>query len=117
MVRWLIPSVVPAVLFLLLVYRSDREREPPWVVAGTFALGMLGALGAFYVERSASKWTGLDLRTQVAGNAGALLFLCAFVVRKFSVISCQLSVVSLSEASLCSLVKNFCTFRSRSNNN
>jgi RsiW-degrading membrane proteinase PrsW (M82 family) len=79
MIRWLIPSVVPAVLFLLLVYRSDREREPPWVVAGTFALGMLGALGAFYVERSASKWTGLDLRTQVAGNAGALLFLFAFV--------------------------------------
>jgi RsiW-degrading membrane proteinase PrsW (M82 family) len=77
--RWLLPAVIPAVLVAILVWRSDKEREPPWLVGSTFALGAIFGAGAFWIEKRASVWTGLDTRTSVAGDAGALLFLFALV--------------------------------------
>lgn len=77
--RWLLPSVVPAVLMALVIFRVDKEREPPALVALTFVLGAaLGAAG-FLIEAKAAAWSGLDLRTTVAGEVGALLFLFALV--------------------------------------
>lgn len=75
--RWLVPSVLPALVFVVIVYRSDVRREPPWLVALTFAFGVLAHFGAHAIEVRAGDWTGLDLRTSVAGNAGAIVFLFA----------------------------------------
>lgn len=77
--RWLLPAFVPAALLAALVWRTDKEREPPAVVLGTFALGSLLAFLAFAVEQRAAAWTGLDLRAEIAGDSGSLLFLFAFV--------------------------------------
>jgi len=75
--RWLLPSVVPAVLVAVVIWRADKEREPPALVALTFALGVLFSAGSFYVEGRAAAWSGLDVRTSQAGEVGALLFLFA----------------------------------------
>jgi RsiW-degrading membrane proteinase PrsW (M82 family) len=77
--RWLVPAVVPAALALLIVWRTDKEREPPWLVMTTFALGAVFGGGAFLIEHKAAAFTGLDVRTSMAGDAGALLFLFALV--------------------------------------
>jgi RsiW-degrading membrane proteinase PrsW (M82 family) len=77
--RWFLPAVVPAVLLAVGVYRSDRRREPLWLVTLTFVLGAVFGGTAFFVESRAAAWTGLDLRTNVSGQAGALLFLYALV--------------------------------------
>ncbi len=76
---WLVPAVVPALLLLGVVHFSDTRREPVPLVLTTFFLGGVFAGGAFYLEYLATKWTGLDVRTHVSGNAGALLFIFAFV--------------------------------------
>jgi len=73
--RWLVFSVVPPVLFAILIYRTDKRREPPWLVALTFLFGAIAAAGAIFVERKAMHFTGLDVRASVAGNAGSLFFL------------------------------------------
>jgi hypothetical protein len=39
--RWLLPSLLPAVLLAVGVYRSDRTREPVWLVSLTFGLGLV----------------------------------------------------------------------------
>jgi RsiW-degrading membrane proteinase PrsW (M82 family) len=73
--RWLAPAVLPALLAALLVRRSDRRREPLWLVSLTFGLGAALALVAFFVEAQAARWTGLSVRTNPAGDTGALVFL------------------------------------------
>ncbi len=73
--RWLLPAIVPAVLVAWLVYRSDKEREPPRVVVGTFVLAALFGAGALFLERKAATFTGLDARVSAAGSAGSLVFL------------------------------------------
>jgi RsiW-degrading membrane proteinase PrsW (M82 family) len=77
--RWIGPSLVPALLVLALVYHSDKNREPVWLVLATFALGGLGKGATFYAETLAERWTQLDVQVNVAGNKGALLFLFLFV--------------------------------------
>lgn len=77
--RWILPALVPALCALALVFFSDKRREPWPVVLGTFALGSVFALGAFFLQDRAAQWTGLDLRADVAGNQGALVFVFAFV--------------------------------------
>jgi RsiW-degrading membrane proteinase PrsW (M82 family) len=77
--RWLLPAVLPALLFLFLIWRTDRNREPLGVVLGTFAFSALTGAGAFFVEHKAAAWTGLAVQADVAGDAGALLFLFAVV--------------------------------------
>jgi RsiW-degrading membrane proteinase PrsW (M82 family) len=76
--RWIGPSLVPALLVLAVVYFSDRRREPLPLVLLVFALGGLGKGLTSYAEARASAWTGLDMRAQVAGNAGSMLFLFGF---------------------------------------
>lgn len=77
--RWLLPSVLPALLVAYVVYRSDRTREPIGVVLMTFLFGVVGALGASYLEAKAATWTGLSVRASVSGEPGALVFLFAVV--------------------------------------
>ncbi len=79
MLSWLLPALVPSLLLLGVVYASDRRREPWYVVVPTFVLGGITGYGAIYLQKRAQAWTGLDLRSDVAGNAGALLFIFAFV--------------------------------------
>ena len=78
-VRWFLPALVPAVLLAVLVWRGDRNREPPLLVVATFVLGAVFAAGSLYVEHRAAGFTGLDSRASVAGDAGSLLFLFLLV--------------------------------------
>ena len=77
-VRWLVPSLLPALLVLAVIYFSDRRREPLPLVLLVFALGGVGKGVTYYAEARASAWTGLDIHAQVAGSSGALLFLFGF---------------------------------------
>ncbi len=79
MLWWLLPAVVPALFLLAVVHYSDSRREPVPLVLTTFFLGGAFGGGAFYLQYLATKWTGLDLNTHVSGNAGALVFIFAFV--------------------------------------
>ena len=76
--RWIGPSLVPALLLLAVIYFSDRRREPLWLVMLTFALGIVGKLGTVWLEHRAAAWTGLDMSSRVAGAAGSMLFLFGF---------------------------------------
>jgi RsiW-degrading membrane proteinase PrsW (M82 family) len=64
---------------LLVVYFSDKEREPPRVVFGTYALGALLAIAVLALEQRAARWTGLGELEGRASEAGALIFLFALV--------------------------------------
>ena len=72
--RWLLPSLVPAALLAFGVYRSDRNREPAWLVGLTFFLGALFGYGALLIETKAAALTGLGLETRIAGETAALVF-------------------------------------------
>jgi RsiW-degrading membrane proteinase PrsW (M82 family) len=71
--------VIPAALVAVVIWRSDREREPPWLVGTTFGLGAIFGAATFWIEQKAAAWTGLDVRTSVSGDAGAILFIFALV--------------------------------------
>jgi RsiW-degrading membrane proteinase PrsW (M82 family) len=73
--RWLLPAVLPAILFALLVHRTDTRREPPWLVIATFVLGSVAALASLLIVGKAAGLTGLDVRVSAAGESGALVFL------------------------------------------
>ena len=77
-IRWIAPSLLPALLVLAVVYLSDRRREPLPLVLLVFVLGGLGKGVTYYAELRASAWTNLDMSAQVAGNTGSLLFLFGF---------------------------------------
>jgi RsiW-degrading membrane proteinase PrsW (M82 family) len=77
-IRWIGPSLVPALLLLAVVYFSDRRREPLPLVLLVFALGGLGKGITWYAELRASAWTGLDTSAHVAGSTGSMLFLFGF---------------------------------------
>jgi RsiW-degrading membrane proteinase PrsW (M82 family) len=77
--RWLLPAVVPAVLLAVVVYRTDREREPPWLVITVFVLAAALAGVSLVIERRVVAWTGLDVRAAVVGEAGALIYVFALV--------------------------------------
>ncbi|MBX3230693.1 MAG: PrsW family intramembrane metalloprotease [Labilithrix sp.] len=76
--RWIGPSLVPALLLLAVIYFSDRRREPLWLVLLTFTLGVAGKVGTVWLEQRAAAWTGLDMNARVAGAAGSMLFLFGF---------------------------------------
>lgn len=76
--RWIGPSLVPALLLLAVIYFSDRRREPLWLVLLTFVLGIAGKLGTVWLEHRAAAWTGLDTTARAAGAAGSMLFLFGF---------------------------------------
>src|SRR5690606_10289015 len=77
-VRWVGPSLVPALLLLVLIYLVDRRREPPWLLLLVFCFGAAGKLGTWLLEARAASWTGLDAKSQIAGSAGSTLFLFGF---------------------------------------
>ncbi len=72
--RWLFASFLPAVLTAYLVWRTDQRREPWFPSVGTFALGVLVGVPAYFIQYKAAAWTGLDVSNSVAGNAGSLVF-------------------------------------------
>ncbi|MBX3188104.1 MAG: PrsW family intramembrane metalloprotease [Labilithrix sp.] len=76
--RWIGPSLVPALLVLAVVYFSERRREPLWLVLLVFFLGGVGKGVTFYAEGRAAAWTSLDMSSQVAGKTGSMLFLFGF---------------------------------------
>lgn len=77
--RWVLVSVVPAVLVTVLLYRSDARREPvSWVVL-TFILGAVAAGATLYLTATVSRFSGLDVRTSKVGEGPALLFLFCLV--------------------------------------
>lgn len=73
---WIVPSLLPALVLLFVVYFSDRHREPLPLVLGVFVLGALAKAGTAWLEAKAAGWTGLD--TGVQNAAGSLLFLFGF---------------------------------------
>jgi RsiW-degrading membrane proteinase PrsW (M82 family) len=77
--RWLLPTTLPAVLFAVLVHRTDARREPPWLVVTTFVLGAVLALGALVLTARAAAFTQLGTRVSAVGESGALVFLCLVV--------------------------------------
>ena len=77
-VRWIGPTLVPALLLLLVIYLTDRRREPLWLVLLVFVLGGVGKGGTWLLESRAATWTGLDVHAQIAGGAGSMLFLFGF---------------------------------------
>src|ERR1700679_3805080 len=76
---WLFASFIPAALAAYLVWRSAKRREPWLPAIATVLLGALFAAPAFYLQEKASAWTGLDVRTAIAGDAGSLVFQFALV--------------------------------------
>lgn len=76
--RWIGPSLLPALLVLAVIYFSDRRREPLPLVLLVFFLGGVGKGVTYFAEVRASSWTGLDMSSQVAGNTGSMLFLFGF---------------------------------------
>ena len=73
--RWLLPAILPAALFAVLIHRTDARREPPWLVMLTFVLGSVAALVSLLLVGRAAGLTGLDVRVSAAGENGALVFL------------------------------------------
>ena len=59
---------------------------PQWLQIGGFVLGVLAKLGSSFVEHKAMLVSGLDLRTSVAGQVAALVFLFGIVapLREFA---------------------------------
>jgi RsiW-degrading membrane proteinase PrsW (M82 family) len=76
--RWIGPSLIPALVLLFVIYFSDRRREPLPLVLFVFVLGGLGKAGTYALEGRAAAWTGLDMNAQLAGGAGSMLFLFGF---------------------------------------
>jgi RsiW-degrading membrane proteinase PrsW (M82 family) len=77
-VRWILPSLVPALLVLGVIYLSDRNREPLWLVLTTFFLGGVAKGLTAYAEHKAAAFTGLDMISSAAGTSGSMIFLFGF---------------------------------------
>jgi RsiW-degrading membrane proteinase PrsW (M82 family) len=74
----LLVVLLPALAMLWVVWRTDPDREPPLVVLGTAALGVIFGGIAFWLRAKAAAFTHLDLDIRVAGQGMALLFTFAF---------------------------------------
>lgn len=73
--RWLLPTALPVVLFIVLARRTDPRREPPWLVVTTFVLGVTFAIAAVLATSRAAALTGLDARIAGAGQTSAAILL------------------------------------------
>jgi RsiW-degrading membrane proteinase PrsW (M82 family) len=80
--RWLLPALLPVAFTVWLARVAairDARREPPALVAGTFALGAIAAALATTVILRAAALAGLDLHASLAGQGGAVVFLLLVV--------------------------------------
>ena len=77
--RWLLPAILPAALFAVLVHRTDARREPAWLVTVTFLLGSAAGFVALLISAKVAAASGLDIRVTEAGESGALFFVFLFV--------------------------------------
>ncbi len=77
--RWILPALAPVLLVAYGVYRSNRVRHPPYLVAVTFLLGAAFGAASFWLEARGSAWTGLDIRSAVVGEESSLLYLFGVV--------------------------------------
>ena len=57
--RWLLPSLLPAALVAYALWESDKRRDPWRPTLGTFVLGAIFAVPAFYIQVKAAAWTGI----------------------------------------------------------
>lgn len=78
MLRWLLPSAVPAALLLALVWRIDKRREPPVLVLSIAALGVVLELGSRAIERLAATFTGVNVYGDGVRDASFVVFLVFF---------------------------------------
>lgn len=76
---WVIPSLLPALVLLFVIYFSDRRREPLPLVLGVFLLGALAKGATAYLEHRAAGWAGLDAAALASGGASSLVFLFGFI--------------------------------------
>lgn len=79
MLRWIGPAIVPALLVLVVVYLTDRRREPWPLVLLVFVLGAIAKSGTSLLEGRALVWTGLELGAAGEAGTGSTLFLVGFV--------------------------------------
>lgn len=77
--RWVLPPLVPVALAVLLVARSDLRHAQRVRATGTFVLGGVAGGVTAYVTALGSRWTGLEVRSSVAGEGAALLFMFCLV--------------------------------------
>lgn len=70
--------LVPAAALLWLVWRSDRDREPPAWVIGTALLGAVFGAIAFWLREAVARFTHLDVDVHVAGQGMALVYMFAW---------------------------------------
>jgi RsiW-degrading membrane proteinase PrsW (M82 family) len=73
--RWLLPTILPAAFLFVLVARSDARREPRWLIVTTSLLGAALAVASLLVTGRAADLTGLDMRAAAVGETGPLVFL------------------------------------------
>jgi RsiW-degrading membrane proteinase PrsW (M82 family) len=74
----LVVVLAPAAALLWLVWRSDRDREPPLWVIGTALLGAVFGLAAFWLRAAVGRFTHLDVDAQVSGQAMSLVYMFAW---------------------------------------
>jgi len=70
--------LVPALTMLWIVWRTDPSREPPLVVLGTAALGIVFGAAAFWLRAKVAAFTHLDVDVHLVGQWMAILFMFAF---------------------------------------
>ena len=76
--RFIGPALVPALLFLFVIYFSDRRREPLPLVLLVFVLGGAAKAITMAFEGRAAAWTGLESDGPATGGTGSVLFLFGF---------------------------------------
>jgi RsiW-degrading membrane proteinase PrsW (M82 family) len=69
-----LPALVPALLALFLVWRLDRTREPLWLVALTFAFGIVAALLATAFEGAVGRFTDVEAGSTLRPGAVPFIF-------------------------------------------
>ena len=67
LLRWLVPATLPAVLFAVLVHRTDERREPPWLVV-THVRPRVGGRAPVAARRRASRGADRARRARLGGG-------------------------------------------------
>ncbi len=69
-----LPALVPALLALFLVWRMDRTREPLWLVALTFAFGIVAAILSTAIESAVGRFTEVEPGSPLGSTAVTFIF-------------------------------------------